>query len=339
MKGEAKGKYLNAGSSRVQDACIFFSGKELSVVDEFGQKLVSASLAEVNISARLGNVPRLLGFPDQSGFETRENDLVDEWLKSVGKSRSLVSFLEGKIRYALASLVLTVLLIWGFVSYGIPPLAEGVADQLPDDLLDSTSEFSLELLDRLVLEPTELTAARKNEIQGLVRRTFPELSNPGYRLVFRRGAELGANAFALPDGVIVFTDELIDLLKSDAEILAVFAHEYGHVVERHSLRQVLQDSAIAVLSFLVIGEATDTLQESLNALPAAFMHGAYSREFESEADDYAFRMLSDAGLSPHSLGDALRRLHEEHGEGEGLKYFSSHPPFEDRIRRAAEASR
>ena len=77
-------------------------------------------------------------------------------------------------------------------------------------------------------------------------------------LAFRRGRDLGANAFALPDGVIVFTDELIGLLESDAEILAVFAHEYGHVVERHSLRQILQDSAIAVLSFLLIGEATDT---------------------------------------------------------------------------------
>ena len=86
-------------------------------------------------------------------------------------------------------------------------------------------------------------------------------------------------------------------------------------------------------------KATDTLQESLNALPAVFMHDAYSREFELEADDYAFQMLSEAGLSPDSLGDALRRLSEEHGGDEGLKYFSSHPPFEDRIRRAAEASR
>ena len=66
---------------------------------------------------------------------------------------------------------------------------------------------------------------------------------------------------------------------------------------------------------------------------------AYSREFELEADDYAFEMLSDAGLSPDLLGDALRRLSEEHGGDAGLKYFSSHPPFEDRIRRAEEASR
>ena len=179
---------------------------------------------------------------------------------------------------------------------------------------------------------------RKDEIRQLVGRSFPHLPPAGYHLAFRRGGDLGANAFALPDGAIVFTDELVDLLESDAEILAVFAHEYGHVVERHSLRQILQDSAITVLSFLIIGEATDTLQESLNALPAVFMHGAYSRAFELEADDYAMRMLAEAGHSPNALGDALGRLSEKHGGEEGLKYFSTHPPFEDRIRRAAEAS-
>jgi Zn-dependent protease with chaperone function len=339
MMGEAKGKYMASGSSLTVDARMCFSGKELRVVDESGKELLAAPIAEVKISSRLGNVPRTLRFPDQSGFETKENDTMDEWLRSVGKSRSLVSLLEGKLRYALVCTVITVLLVWGFVSYGMPALAKVVAHQLPDDFLDNASEFTLEVLDRLVLEPSELTKERKNEIQELVRSTFPQISASGHRLIFRRGADLGANAFALPAGVIVFTDELIELLESDDEILAVFAHEYGHVVERHSLRQILQDSAIAVLSFLIIGEATDTLQESLNAVPAALMHDAYSREFESEADDHAFRMLTQAGLSPNSLGDALRRLSEEHGGDEGLKYFSSHPPFEDRIRKAKEESR
>ena len=338
MIREVKGKYLVAGSSRAVEARMLFSGADLSIQDGSGKILAVAPLAEVKISSRLGNVPRILGFPDQSGFETQENDVVDEWLRAQGKPRSLLHLLEGKLRYALACAVLTVVLVWGFVSHGIPPLAEVVAHQLPDDFLDNASEFSLEALDRLVLEPSELSADRKDEIRQLVGRSFPHLPPAGYHLAFRRGGDLGANAFALPDGVIVFTDELVDLLESDAEILAVFAHEYGHVVERHSLRQILQDSAITVLSFLIIGEATDTLQESLNALPAVFMHGAYSRAFELEADDYAMRMLAEAGHSPNALGDALGRLSEKHGGEEGLKYFSTHPPFEDRIRRAAEAS-
>lgn len=94
-----------------------------------------------------------------------------------------------------------------------------------------------------------------------------------------------------------------------------------------------------VLSYLIIGDATDTLQETLNAVPSALMHDAYSREFENEADDHAIRMLHEAGLSPALLGDALHRLSKEHGGAEGLKYFSSHPPFEDRISKARQAAR
>ena len=93
-----------------------------------------------------------------------------------------------------------------------------------------------------------------------------------------------------------------------------------------------------MLSFLIIGEATDTLQESLNALPAVFMHGAYSRAFELEADDYAMRMLSEAGHSPMLWAMPWAGFRRNTVERRVWKYFSTHPPFEDRIRRAAEAS-
>ena len=33
----------------------------------------------------------------------------------------------------------------------------------------------------------------------------------GYMLHFRKGGPIGPNAFALPDGTIVLTDELVDL--------------------------------------------------------------------------------------------------------------------------------
>ncbi len=339
MNEDAAGKFIAAGKSSAVDATAFLCEKELKVRDADGKELARVPLVSVEVSSKLANVPRTLTFPNRSVFETKANETIDLWLYSIGKNKSLVAILEGKLRYVLACALIAVLIVWAFVSYGIPTLAGVAARQIPDDFLDNASEFSLEALDRLVLEPSELDAPRRSEIRSLIQTTFPGISSSGHQLLFRRGADLGANAFALPDGVIVFTDELIELLESDDEILAVFAHEYGHVVERHSLRQLLQDSAIAILSFLIIGEATDTLQESLNALPAVLMHDAYSREFETEADAFAFRMLSDAGLSPALLGEALQRLSAEHGGDQGLKYFSSHPPFEERIRNALEASR
>ena len=102
MIREVKGKYLVAGSSRALDARLLFSGADLSIQDGTGKILAVAPLSEIKISSRLGNVPRILGFPDQSGFETQENGVIDEWLRAQGKPRSLLHLLEGKLRYALA---------------------------------------------------------------------------------------------------------------------------------------------------------------------------------------------------------------------------------------------
>ena len=332
------GKYLSVGTSLAIDANIRLDGGDLVVTDEAGGELSRAKIREAEISSRLGNVPRRIRFSDQSSFETEANDVVDEWFRSVGKSKGIVPTLEGKLRYVLPFTVVTILVTWTFVAYGLPALAGIAARNLPQDILDGAAESTLAFLDEIALEPTGLAQERRREIESLIRRTFPPKEALEYEVVFRRGDTLGANAFALPDSTIVFTDELVELLMSDEEILAVFTHELWHVAERHSLRQLLQDTSIAVLSYLVIGEATDTLQEALNALPAILMHDAYSREFESEADDYAIRLLREADISPQRLADALSRLSHEHGDEEGLKYLSSHPSSRERIRKAEEAS-
>lgn len=64
--------------------------------------------------------------------------------------------------------------------------------------------------------------------------------------------QIGANAFALPDGTLVVTDELVELAgDNDDEVLAVLAHELGHIHERHGLRllrtQGLSGEPLAVM--------------------------------------------------------------------------------------------
>ncbi len=48
----------------------------------------------------------------------------------------------------------------------------------------------------------------------------------------------GANAFALPGGVLFMTDALVALAEP-AAILGVLAHELGHVQQRHATRVVV----------------------------------------------------------------------------------------------------
>ena len=100
------------------------------------------------------------------------------------------------------------------------------------------------------------------------------------------GDKFGANALALPSGDIIFTDELISLMKSDDEIVAIFLHEMGHVEQRHTLRNLLKQVGLLVITPLVFGDATE-VTGFLSPTAIGIMQLSYSREYEMEADKYA----------------------------------------------------
>jgi Zn-dependent protease with chaperone function len=126
-------------------------------------------------------------------------------------------------------------------------------------------------------------------------------------LEFRAGGMIGANAFALPGGIMVVTDEIITLSKNDNEIIAVLAHELGHVKQRHAFRQSLQ----GVLAGLILAAVTGDVSSVGSGLPAALMQMSYSREHELEADGFALSALQKACLPPKAFADILQRLQNQ----------------------------
>ncbi len=156
------------------------------------------------------------------------------------------------------------------------------------------------------------------------------------RVEFRRGGRLGANAFALPNGIVIFTDEMVGLARSDDELLAVLAHEAGHVVHRHGVQRIIQDSLLAFAIRAITGDVSGT-SELFLGLPVVLTELAYSREFEREADHYAVRYLRSQAVSPRHFADLMRRLQDQK-QPEGLDlpgrwsdYLSTHPSMEERL--------
>ena len=160
-----------------------------------------------------------------------------------------------------------------------------------------------------------------------------------YQLEFRRSEDIGANAFALPSGIVVMTDELVELAKSDEEIVAVLAHEIGHVRGRHALRQLLQAAGISALAVALLGDVS-SISGILSAAPA-LLHAKHSRDFEREADVFAKQWLREHDID----GDALRRDPVPHDRfarrtrrSGAIDYFSSHPPTDERVRCSPETA-
>jgi predicted Zn-dependent protease len=146
---------------------------------------------------------------------------------------------------------------------------------------------------------------------------------------------------ALPAGIVVITDGLVQLAKSDDELTAVLAHELGHVQGRHLLRHVLQNSVATLLMATVTGDILSVTSLSAT-LPTALIDAKFSRDFEREADDAAVADLSKEGIPVSSYTAILQRLQAQldaktkdaaKGEKPYHNYLSTHPATRERINR------
>jgi Zn-dependent protease with chaperone function len=303
-----EGDWYDGGSSRRQPAQLR--------VDALGQVsvLVGATVIQhcrfetLEVSARLGSTPRRLCFGDGGCFETRDNDAVDRWLQRWQPSRwDWVHRLETHWHYVLVSLLLVVAVsVWVLIR-GVPMLAEQVAGMLPEKVATHLGESALEQLDTMLFEPSRLDEAEQARLQSAFQSVLDDWPELSLRVVFRDGGPVGPNAFALPDGTLVFTDQIVALAGHDDELLAVLAHEVGHVVEKHSMKLLARNALLGFLLIAVSGDAT-VGSDLLLAAPLLLLEMSHSRRYEAQADDHALAWLREQGRDPGHFVNLMSRL-------------------------------
>lgn len=346
---------MSISPSDIQVSAAYYDGhtsasKAVMLSVESGDLLLRGSggelrwpLREVHVSERLGNTPRLLTHAGGGHCEVNDQVGLEKLLAQTGVSRDWLEGLQHSLPWALAAVVLIVAAFAGAYRYVLPWGAEVLAMRVPDAVLQKMGDSTLETLDRFMLKPSKLDAARQRELNEAYARlkqpTGPQLN---YRIIYRSSPDMGANAFALPDGSIVMLDELVDLTRDDNEILAVLAHERGHIERRHAMRMVLQSSVVGLVLAWYVGDVSGLLATA----PAIIMQAKYSRDMEREADEYAERTLQLNGLSPCLLATILDKLEAAHlaknamekqpaadagKRNEAMDYLSSHPATRERV--------
>jgi len=303
-------------------------------------------LEDLRIDPRLGSVRRMLRCPDGATAETSADLFLDELLRRQGKGGFFrrVHHWESSLGRAFAALLLTLLTAYCFVSYGVPFLAAKAAFALPPATEELMGRETLQVLDRLVLKPSKLPEERRRELRRLFSSMavrYPERA--GWRIEFRSGEAVGANAFALPSGIVIITDKLVQLAKNDHEIAGVLAHEIGHVNYRHALRHLLQNSATALLVATLTGDIS-SISSVAATMPTVLIAARYSRSFEREADDAAVVYLKGEGIPVRAYAEMLARLDADHWqERERVPRFGelldSHPLMLERVNRVMENAR
>ncbi|MCW8958384.1 MAG: M48 family metallopeptidase [Gammaproteobacteria bacterium] len=339
---EIRGELYDGQTSRHFPARLLVAADgELQFFWEGGSS--SYLMGGVRVSSRLGNTPRYLTLPDGWKFETRDNDAVDSLLRQNRQHgwNAWLHKLESRWHYVVAALAFVVVFVWVMLQYGLPAAAEGIAYRLPATITDDVSEQTLGYLDKHLFAPSELPEAQQTRLQLRFAAMTSSLdSGHDFRLQFRKGGEaLGANAFALPSGTIVMTDELVALSENENELAAILAHELGHVMYRHSLRQILQNSVLSLFITYTTGDASSLVV----ALPMMLVQLGYSRDFEREADRYAHDYMLENGIALEHFAHILSRIEVSHRErreemkrrGERAKvfeYLSTHPDTGERVK-------
>jgi hypothetical protein len=344
---------VSARSTPTQAVCEESGSLELENVD-FGP----ITIADITISKRLATVPRTFLFPNGQMFECDDNDSIDRWMIQCGYQTGWQHRLERNRSFAAAGLVVLALVLFASVRWGIPQLSDTIASRLPMEIDATIANGALEALDETVFEISDLSDVEQQSIRNNFNKLASYSNAANFNLVFRGGGLIGPNAFALPDGTIVVTDELVALLQHEDELGSVLLHEMGHVVNRHSLRQVIRHSWLAMLSLLILGDVSSAGTLVL-ALPSILVQSAYSREFETEADDYALARMRDNGLDPVHFANFLERIERCAGfdgnsivecgasetgdrgnstqeQGGWLRYLSTHPTNDTRGSRFRE---
>lgn len=313
-------------------------------------------------SSRLGNSTRYIYFPNGQKLETRDNDGVDALMRQLRPSngRGLLHYLESRWSFVLVSTVLMVCLgVWVFTD-GVPTTSKYIAKAVPEKLKQKADEQTLNLMDEQWMEPSTLSEEDQQRVRQHFANIIHEYQDYNVRLLFRDGGDLGANAFALPDGTIIFTDDLIKLSRDDNELLAIMAHEVGHVVHNHGMRNLIQSSMIGFVVAIVAGD-TSFIADVFLTLPVLLTQLGYSRDFEREADDFALEYLLEKQLSPNHFVAIMTRLDSSHCEkptsqsdsggtdnntqehchnhnhNDLRDYFSTHPATKERLDKFKQA--
>ncbi|WP_276755187.1 M48 family metallopeptidase [Pseudoalteromonas marina] len=332
-----QGHYFPNASSNYQLCVAKISGSHVEI-NHGNEEPVRYAINKLNLSSAITGLADELSFDDGGRFIPL--DVNFRWPFNAKNHHSLERLEKNKWAI-ITAIVVTPLFMWLMLYKVVPAIAVYSVDTLPHSVVEQMGEQSFAVIKKLALDPTELPDEQQARVQRHFKTILDELAleKSVYRLSFYKSQSFGANAFALPHGRIVVTDELANLLADKPNALkAVLLHEIGHVVHQHSVRITAQSAASTIVLAVIFGDLEGIAEVALGT-GASFAQQGFSRDMEREADSYALTQLENLGYLSNDFADAIEALQSAHTtENEHLKkvnnlleYLSSHPSSQERI--------
>jgi Zn-dependent protease with chaperone function len=294
---EVAADYFDGRSARAHAVRVRVAGDDLVITGDDIHR--SEPLASLRWPERTRHGARLLHLSEGASLHCRDSLEWDTWsAAAAGRRDSIVVRAQQRWKWVMVSTL--VLLAMVFVSYKhvLPLAARGVVALIPSSADEALGESALESIDdHALMKPTTLSPGQQQGVRLALARAvarLPHADVPAYHLEFRKSM-IGPNAFALPGGTIVLTDELYRLVDGDSDILVgVLGHELGHLRHRHGMRMLVQAGVLSAAAGALYGDFSTLFSQ----IPVLLGQASYSRAFEHEADVDAVRLMRADGISP-----------------------------------------
>jgi Zn-dependent protease with chaperone function len=325
-------QYFDGKSARARAVRIVVSGGEWVITDSSQNVLSRQPLERVRVQEPLKNSPRRIELADGAILEVADKPALARLLADAGIRPGTIE--RAQQSWAMVAASLIAILVFGWIGYRLllPWAASNAARWIPQAIETRLGDEIWPVLNARMFKPSALSPQRQQALRDKFAKIAAGVPRaPSYQIEFR-STNGAPNAFALPGGRIVVTDQLVAAAGDDDALLGVLAHELGHIANRHTLRGIVQAAAVSTIVSLWVGDVSALVV----TVPSMLATMRYSRDFEREADDFAIAALDRAKVSTQPLADLLETLAAQQAGSSDGGLWSSHPLTAERARRLRE---
>jgi predicted Zn-dependent protease len=149
------------------------------------------------------------------------------------------------------------------------------------------------------------------------------------------------NAYACPGGYIFVTRGALKMVRDEAELAAVLAHEVSHVTERHIVN-ALRNSKLMKVGTDVAAEAFRTpgpLLDQMTSFATDSLFEGLKKSDEYDSDQKAIEYLDRLGYDYPAMFDVLELLESRRRQGAAKVLSKTHPSPKTRAKKLKTATK
>ncbi len=142
----------------------------------------------------------------------------------------------------------------------------------------------------------------------------------------------GVNAFAAPGGYVHITRGALALIKNEAELAGVLAHEIIHVTGKHTIHAIQKSKAVQMGASETLSGSSALMEKAVTATYDNIVERGFGRAEENESDEQGVALANKTGYAPNGLVTFLTTLKDRNKEStEKRGLFASHPEMQERL--------